>query len=89
MRTLKAHSADGTTIVHDVLDTLWPGRFGAEALSEHDSLGEGGLELDSIERVELVLECEERAGLPTSEAVRLMEAGPVTVGRLIEHLNGG
>jgi hypothetical protein len=85
---LNADGPDGTAIVHDVLDALWPGRFVAEPLSEHASLGEGGLGLDSIERVELVIECEERAGLPTSEAVGLLEGGPVTLGRLIDHLNG-
>ncbi|MEA2449285.1 MAG: hypothetical protein QOG63_1217 [Thermoleophilaceae bacterium] len=74
--------------MHAVLRRLWPGRFGSEPLPEHASLGEGGLQLDSIEVVELLLECEERAGRPTSGTVELLEAGPITLGQLIDHLNG-
>jgi hypothetical protein len=35
-----------------------------------------------------MLECEERAGLPTSGALDLLESGPITLGRLADHLNG-
>jgi hypothetical protein len=85
---LHAHGSSRTAVVHEALDELWPGRFGAEALSGDVSLGHDGLGLDSIELVELVIECQERVGLPTSEAVGLLEAGPLTLGRLIDHLDG-
>jgi acyl carrier protein len=71
--------------VYDVLATRWPGRFGDEQFADRVSLGSEGLGLDSIEIVELVLECEERFGR-AGVAEELLEAGPVTLGRLIEHL---
>jgi acyl carrier protein len=73
-------------IVAAALGALWPGRFDHDPLPEAASLGEGGLELDSIEIAELVLECEERLGLPGSRAQQLLEAGPLTVGDLIDYL---
>jgi acyl carrier protein len=78
----RAPTAD---VVYEVLTTRWPGRFGEAQLADRVSLGSGGLGLDSIEIVELVLECEERLGR-TDGADELLEAGPVTLGRLIEHL---
>ena len=50
------------------------------------SLGEGGLGLDSIEIVELILLCEERAGIAISRAEELLETGPLTIASLIAHL---
>ena len=72
--------------MHEILDSLWPGRFGHDLPPLDVPLGEGGLGLDSIEIVELVLNCEERAGLPPGQAEALLEEGVPTVGRLIEHL---
>jgi acyl carrier protein len=71
--------------VYEILANRWPGRFEDRQLGDHVSLGSEGLGLDSIEIVELVLECEERFGR-TGGAEELLEAGPVTLGRLIEHL---
>jgi acyl carrier protein len=71
--------------VYEILATRWPGRFADDQLADRVSLGTGGLGLDSIEIVELVLECEERSGR-TRAAQELLEAGPVTIGRLIECL---
>jgi hypothetical protein len=84
---LDAQRLDGTAIVYDALAALWPGRFGPDPLPEDASLGEGGLGLDSIELVELLLECAERAGRPASEDLDLLDAGPITLGQLIDHLN--
>jgi acyl carrier protein len=86
--TLISQPPDSAAIVQDVLATLWPGRFGGDPPPPHAPLGEGGLGLDSIEIVELVLACEERAGLPSGAAEALLEEGPLTVGRLTAHLDG-
>jgi hypothetical protein len=87
MREDRSTAAPGPAdVVAAALRTLWPGRFGDDLPPEHASLGKGGLDLDSIEIAELVIECEERAGLPGSRATQLLEAGPVTVGRLLDHL---
>lgn len=49
-------------------------------LGDDVPLGEGGLGLDSIALLELILACEERFGLPPSPELL---AAPLTVGRLI------
>jgi hypothetical protein len=46
-------------------------------------LGAGGLGLDSIAMVELLLDCEARFG---GRATDLLAGEPLTVGRLIAHL---
>jgi hypothetical protein len=73
-------------VVRDVFAELWPGRFDESQLGEDMSLGEGGLGLDSIDIVELVLECEERMGHRDNRAGDLLDATPVSIGRLIDHL---
>ena len=47
-------------------------------------LGPGGLGLDSIALVELLLDCEQRFGIP--RPVGLLEGEPLTVGRLVDHM---
>ncbi len=47
-------------------------------------LGSGGLGLDSIALVELLLDCEQRFGIP--RPVELLEGEPLTVGRLVTHV---
>lgn len=49
------------------------------------NLGKDGLGLDSIEIVELVLECENRAGREDG-IEELLDGGAVSIGRLIAHL---
>lgn len=71
--------------VYEALGSLWPGRFDGRSLSDDLSLGSDGLGLDSIEIVELLLECEERLGNGTW-VDEVLEAGPVRIGNLIEHL---
>ncbi len=46
-------------------------------------LGSGGLGLDSIALVELLLDCERRLGLPN--VAGLLEGPPLTVGLLVSH----
>jgi hypothetical protein len=71
--------------VYDVLTSLWPGRFDPAALSEDAELGSNGIGLDSIEIVELLLECDARLG-NGARAEELLEAGPIRIGTLIDHL---
>ena len=46
-------------------------------------------DVDSIDIVEVVLECESRARRPPYGADELLGEGPVTVGRLIDHIATG
>jgi len=55
---------------------------GSGALPEDLRLGAGGLGLDSIAMVELLLDCERRFGI---SATGLLEGPVITVGRLIAH----
>ncbi|MEA2600259.1 MAG: hypothetical protein QOF89_1251 [Acidobacteriota bacterium] len=78
----------GTDIEEAVLDLLrsraplaWGG-----ALPDELRLGTGGLGLDSIAMVELLLDCERRFGITV--AAELLEGAPLTVGRLIAHVRG-
>ena len=77
--------AHASATVYEALESLWPGRFDDQALSDDASLGNDGLGLDSIEIVELLLECEERLG-NGSWVDEVLETGPVRIGSLIEHL---
>lgn len=72
-----------TTTLAAVVADLWPGRFDPEALHPDAPVGAGGLELDSIEVVELVFACEERTGIEASEAVAATEG--LTLGGLAVH----
>ena len=81
-----ADRSETAAIVRAAIAGLWPDRFGERELVEGVSLGDDGLGLDSIEIVELVLESAERAGVPGYDADQLLEDGPVTLGRLIDHL---
>jgi acyl carrier protein len=75
--------------VYGILAARWPGRFRGDQLADEVSLGEGGLGLDSIEIVELLLECEERVGYVNGNgsSQEVLDAGPITIGRLIDHVS--
>jgi acyl carrier protein len=51
------------------------------ALPEDLRLGSGGLGLDSISLVEILLDCEQKFGIPP--LIELLEGAPLTVGRLV------
>jgi acyl carrier protein len=68
--------------VRDLLRTHAP-LAASGALEDELRLGAGGLGLDSIAMVELLLDCEQRFGIHAAE---LLEGPPLTVGRLIGHL---
>ena len=78
--------AQTAALVRELIAGRWPGRFSAAELDGDLSLGDGGLGLDSIEIAEVLVECMDRLQLPSTRAEELLEAGPVTVGRLIDHL---
>jgi acyl carrier protein len=73
--------------VRDLIATSWPQRFDLQQLDDLTLLGEGGLGLDSVEIVELVLSCEERFGQTASEA--LFAGGPLTIARAAEYFSAG
>ena len=77
----RAHTA---STVYELLAMRWSGRFGPDQLQDDVSLGAEGLGLDSIEIVELVLDCEDRIGR-SKDAEELLGTGPVSIGRLIDH----
>ena len=72
-------------VVYKTLATLWPRRFRDDQLAAPVSLGSEGLGLDSIEIVELLFECEEAIGTRI-DIDALLEAGPMTLGDLIDRL---
>jgi acyl carrier protein len=80
-----ADRAQVAEAAYAVLALRWPGRFGGIQLTDEVSLGGEGLGLDSIEIVELLLDCEERVGVGT-EPDGLFEGGEINLGRLIDHL---
>ena len=67
--------------------SLWPWRFTADTLRAEVALGEGGLELDSVEIVELLLECERRSGRALTDA--LFTDDRLTIGRVATHFTLG
>jgi acyl carrier protein len=76
----------GTDIEEAVLDLLRSRAplAGSGALPDSLRLGAGGLGLDSIAMVELLLDCERRFGL--TAAAELLAGAPLTVGRLVAHV---
>jgi acyl carrier protein len=82
-----AERAPIAVAVYGILESRWPGRFASAQLQDHVSLGGDGLGLDSIEIVELLLDCEERLdGGARTDPDELFEEGPISIGRLIDHL---
>jgi len=73
--------ADG---VREILRKRVPRAKDLDDLPDELLLGEGGLGLDSIALVELLLECERLFRLPPPLA--LLEGPPLTVGLLAEHV---
>ena len=69
----------------DLLRSRAPLAPGRGELPDDLRLGPGGLGLDSISLVELLLECERRFGL--RDVAGLLEGPPLTVGLLISHLH--
>lgn len=68
-------------VVRDLVRSRAPlAREGVD-LPEDLRLGAGGLGLDSIALVELLLECEQRFGAPM--AAELLEGPPLTLGHLL------
>lgn len=53
------------------------------ALPREQTLGGDGLGLDSIAIAEVLLDCEQRFGVPM---IQLLDGEPLTLGRLIERL---
>jgi len=70
--------------VRDLLRSRAPLARDRDELPDDLRLGPGGLGLDSISLVELLLECERRLGL--RDVAGLLEGPPLTVGLLISHL---
>jgi len=76
--------ADG---LREILRERVPGARDLDELPDEMPLGEGGLGLDSIALVELLLECERHFRLSPPQA--LLEGPPLTVGLLAKHVRAG
>ena len=76
----------GTDVAETVLDLVRSRAplAGSGALPHELRLGAGGLGLDSIAMVELLLDCEQRFGLTVVS--ELLTGAPLTVGRLLAHV---
>jgi acyl carrier protein len=70
--------------VRDLLRARAPLARDRSDLPDDLALGPGGLGLDSIALVELLLDCERRFGIP--RPVDLLEGPPLTVGLLVSHI---
>ncbi|HEX7183734.1 MAG TPA: phosphopantetheine-binding protein [Thermoanaerobaculia bacterium] len=70
--------------VRDLVRSRAPLAQDAPELPEDLRLGAGGLGLDSIALVELLLDCERRFGIPAP--IGLLEGPPLTVGGLAAHV---
>ncbi len=70
--------------VRELLRSRAPLAGGRAELPDDLRLGSGGLGLDSIALVELLLDCEQRFGIP--RPAELLEDEPLTVGRLVAHV---
>jgi acyl carrier protein len=73
-------------VVRDLVRSRVPRAREAADLPEDLRLGAGGLGLDSIALVELLLECEQRFGV--SMAAELLEGPPLTLGHLLARVRG-
>lgn len=60
--------------------------WGSHDLDDDLAIGSGGLGLDSVGIVELLIACEKRFGI--GFPAELLEGTPLTVGRLVEHIRG-
>jgi len=75
---------DVAELVHALLRERSPVARARPDLHDDLPLGAGGLGLDSIALVELLLDCEQRLGIGPHPA--LLEGPPLTVGRLVASL---
>jgi acyl carrier protein len=71
--------------VQEILRSRTPHVFTGDPAENQLLLGGGGLGLDSIALAEVLLECEQRFGV---SAISLLDGEPITVGRLMVHLQG-
>ncbi len=74
--------------VRDLVRSRAPLARAHAELAEDLRLGPGGLGMESIALVELLLDCEQRFGLRPGNwrPAELLEGPPLTVGRLVAHL---
>ena len=77
--------------VHDRIVTMLAARLPIAlrglASAREQRLGPNGLGLDSVTIVEILLECEQQFDMPFPTS--LFDAGPLTVGRLVDHAAAG
>ena len=75
---------DSADSLREILRRRVPSAAELRDLPDELELGEGGLGLDSIGLVELLLACGEHFGLPSP--LSLLDGPPLTVGLLAEHV---
>ena len=74
-------------LVTTIVAARLPVALQAVASGRDQQLGRNGLGLDSVTIVEILLECEQQFDMPFPAS--LFDAGPLTVGRLIDHAAQG
>lgn len=84
MSTSPRAEGDVGLAVRAALRAVAPSRCAGRDLPDQLQLGSQGLGLDSIAIVEFLVRLEEELGVPFPEA--LLSDGPLTIGRLAEHL---
>ena len=74
--------------VRDLVRSRAPLARAHAGLADELRLGPGGLGMDSIALVELLLDCEKRFGIRSGSwnPAEFLEGPPLTVGRLVAHL---
>jgi acyl carrier protein len=70
-------------IVHDIIRRRVARSLSEKELFSEETLGGDGLGLDSIAIAEVLLDCEQRFGV---SVVQLLGERPLTLGRLVAHL---
>lgn len=78
------HGAEAGERVRAVVRGFLPSWF-AGSLEDDSPLGSSGLGLDSVAIVELLVACEASFGVPFPDS--LLDAPPLTIGRLTAHLS--
>jgi acyl carrier protein len=80
-----ANRREVISMIESIIRTTWPSQFSSAELHEDTLLGDGGLELDSVDIVEILYACEDACGIEMS--TDLFEGPPLTIERVAQHFS--